>query len=149
MVIRAEKNYGIFRRFEMKNFVLFAEDDMIQARVLDLVCKRLGLSASDYAIVSNGLEAISYLERSRAQNSSENKPELVISDLRMPLMDGLDLLTRLRETDAFKTVPVFILTAIWEKKDEMVAKELGCCGFFEKPAGLYKMEELVKQILGM
>jgi hypothetical protein len=66
----------------VKKFTLFVEDDLAQVRIWEFVCKKEGLSDSDFAIVSDGAEAISFLERSVLPRSLDPKPSLVITDLR-------------------------------------------------------------------
>ncbi|MDB6041134.1 MAG: hypothetical protein JWM99_4975 [Verrucomicrobiales bacterium] len=133
----------------MEKFVLFAEDDLIQARVLSAVCKNLGLPASGFRIVSSGAEAITYFKQTQSSESPLRKPDIVITDLKMPEVDGLDLLKWIRESADFKDTPVVILTGAFDPGMKKMADALGCDGFFEKPAGLAKMGEIIKKALGV
>lgn len=131
----------------MDKFVLFAEDDPIQARVLSAVCKTLALPPSNFVIVSNGAEAIDYFKRSLEAGSTARKPDLVISDLKMPEVDGLELLKWIREIPAFNGIHVIILTAAGDPSVKKLAQVWGCDGFFEKPVGLAKIAQTIQQAL--
>jgi CheY-like chemotaxis protein len=130
-------------------FVLFAEDDLIQAKVLSAVCKNLALPASGFSIVSSGAEAIAYFKKAQSPDSPVRKPDIVITDLKMPEVDGLDLLKWIRESAEFKDTPVVILTGAFDPGIQKMAAALGCDGFFEKPAGLAKMGETIKKALAV
>lgn len=122
-------------------FVLFVEDDRLQACLFEAVCRRIGLTG--YMILSDGAEAIAYFE----QVPTPKKPDVVITDLKMPLVDGLELLKWLRQRDEFVALPVFILTANCDGQQRKQAQDLGCSGILEKPAGLSEMQQLLKSIL--
>ena len=133
----------------MDKFVLFAEDDLIQAKVLSAVCKNLALPASGFSIVSSGAEAIAYFKQAQSPETAVKKPDIVITDLKMPEVDGLDLLKWIRESAEFKDTPVVILTGAFDPGIQKLAEALGCDGFFEKPAGLAKMGETIKKALAV
>jgi CheY-like chemotaxis protein len=126
-------------------FVLFAEDDLIQARVLTAVCKNIGLPVSNYVIVSNGAEAIEYFKRSKAEKSGIRTPDLVITDLKMPEIDGIELLKWIRTTPEFKHTRVILLTAAADQKIKKMAEQMGCDSFIEKPVGLAQIAQTVQR----
>jgi CheY-like chemotaxis protein len=136
-----------FGHLHVKKFALFAEDDLIQRQIWDFVCKKEGLSHSDFTIVSDGAEAISFLQRSLAPNEPARKPDIVFTDLRMPNVDGVGLLKWIKETPAFRDIPVVILTASYDKETELEAKEIGCSAFFPKPVGLAELRSMFRRAL--
>jgi CheY-like chemotaxis protein len=125
-------------------FVLFAEDDCIQTRFLAAVCKKLAIPPSDFAIVEHGGEAIAICKRSLTQHRTVRKPDLIITDCQMSVVDGLDLLKWVRETDGFRRIPLIILTNNWDEKTRKIAEDLRCNGLFQKPVGLSKMAQMIK-----
>jgi CheY-like chemotaxis protein len=133
--------------FDVDKFVLFAEDDLIQARVLAAVCRNIGLPISNYVIVSNGAEAMEYFKRSKTAGSGIRTPDLVITDLKMPEIDGLELLKWIRATPPFNQTRVILLTAALDQKIKSVAEQLGCDSFIEKPVGLAQIAQTVQSIL--
>jgi CheY-like chemotaxis protein len=131
--------------FDVDKFVLFAEDDLIQARVLAAVCRNIRLPVSNYVIVSNGAEAIEYFERSKIAGSGIRQPDLVITDLKMPEIDGIELLKWIRATPEFKHTRVILLTAAADQKIKKVAEQMGCDSFIEKPVGLAQIAQTVQR----
>jgi CheY-like chemotaxis protein len=131
----------------VKKFALFAEDDLTQRQIWDFVCKKEGLSHSDFTIVSDGAEAISFLERSLVANGAARKPDIIFTDLRMPEVDGIGLLKWIKASPAFKHIPVVILTASYDKETEQEAKKIGCSAFLPKPVGLVELRSMLRSAL--
>lgn len=88
--------------------------------------------------VQNGQEALSYL-----QASKQHYPALVISDLMMPLMDGFELLSKLRETSIFSSLPFIMLTARTDLQDKLKALRIGVDDYLVKP---FMEEELLARV---
>jgi two-component system response regulator len=126
----------------MKKFILFVDDDRLQACLFEAVCRRIALR--DFTVLSDGAAAIEYFK----QVPLPQKPDLVVTDLKMPLVDGLELLKWLKQNEEFKSLPVYILTASCENHQRKVALEWGCAGIHEKPAGLAEMQQLIISLIG-
>lgn len=88
--------------------------------------------------VQNGQEALNYL-----QSSKQHHPAMVISDLMMPLMDGFDLLRKLRETSSFSSLPFIMLTARTDFQDKLKALRIGVDDYLVKP---FMEEELLARV---
>lgn len=75
------------------------------------------------------------------------KPDLIITDVNMPNMDGLEFISKLRELPGFRFTPVLLLTTEnqQEKRDE--AKKLGATGWIVKPATGESLLKIIKQVL--
>lgn len=100
-------------------------------------------SMGDYEVLlaAHGKEALELASRSR--------PDLIIMDLKMPVLDGWEATKKLRQTDWGKDVPVIALTAQAMEKDEQKALEAGCTDYIAKPVMDYrilqkKIERLLK-----
>jgi signal transduction histidine kinase len=102
--------------------ILIAEDSAIQAETL-----RRMLVAEGYSVVvaKDGAEAL--------LKAKESRPELVISDIVMPGMDGYELCRRVRADEKLKDVPVILLTSLSDPKDVIKGLECGANNFIVKP----------------
>lgn len=77
----------------------------------------------------------------------DDKPELIVLDLNMPLKSGFDVLKEIKTHAILKSIPVIILTASSRKEDEIKCIELGCSLFLRKPTTLADYNSLVHLIL--
>ena len=126
--------------------VLLAEDD---ANDLELILQGLHAVrlAGEVMVVRDGVDALDYLmARGRHVDRAEGAPALVLLDLKMPRMNGLDVLREMRSTSALINVPVVLLTSSREESDIAQAYALGCNGFVVKPVGYQEFIESVKLI---
>ena len=122
--------------------ILLAEDDKN-----DIYLMRRAFDSAGYInplfVVHNGQEVLDYLEGS-GQFSQRDKypmPGLLLLDLKMPLMDGYDVLAWLREHREFASLPVVILTASKLEEDVLKTRELGIYDYRVKP---HAFEDLVR-----
>ncbi len=74
------------------------------------------------------------------------KPDVIILDLNMPLLDGFQALYQLKNNPSLRRIPVIILTASDNKEDEIRCLSLGCNSYFKKPNRIEHYNELVKTI---
>jgi len=122
--------------------ILLAEDDRN-----DIFLMRRAFDSAGYlnplCVVHNGQEVVDYLEGA-GQFSQRDKfplPGLVLLDLKMPLMDGFDVLAWLRGHPRFDTLPVVVLTASKLDEDVKRSRELGVYDYRVKP---HAFEDLVR-----
>ena len=118
--------------------ILVAEDNEDTREILLYRLKNMG----DYHILfaSNGKEALEIATRS--------KPDLIIMDLKMPVMDGWEATKALRQTALGKNLPVIALTAQAMEKDEEKALNTGCNDYIAKPIMDYAiLQKKVEQFL--
>ena len=106
----------------MARRVLIIEDDWAIARAL---CTRLGACGFAPRVASDGESGI--------RIASEFQPEAILLDLRMPDMDGLEVLAILRKDRALAGIPVIVLTANVKDTARQEAKAAGAAAFFAKP----------------
>jgi CheY-like chemotaxis protein len=120
----------------MAQSILIAEDD---ADIRDLFS--LILSGAGYAVttVADGVGALTRLAYA--------PPELVILDLNMPRVDGLEVLAAIRTVESWKDVPVLVLTASGVGDNLVAARRLGARGYLLKPITPAGLVERVQQIL--
>lgn len=90
-------------------------------------------------LASDGEEALRIAE--------ECRPDLVILDMIMPRMSGLEVATRLREMDTLKRVPIIMLTGRWSVRDKMAGYQCGVNRYLTKPMEISALVEEINQVL--
>ncbi len=114
--------------------VLIVDDEASMRRVLEIMLTRMGYQTSTAA---DGVEAF--------QLAQEQSFDLVISDLRMPTMDGIELLRHLRE--AGLTLPVIMMTAHGSIESAIEAMRLGACDYLLRPFDVETLELAIRRVL--
>jgi two-component system, cell cycle response regulator DivK len=76
------------------------------------------------------------------------KPDLILMDIHLPLIDGYDAIIRIRKSTGLENVPVIAVTADYTEASKSRAHEAGCNAFVAKPIDFEKLEKLVKQLIG-
>jgi CheY-like chemotaxis protein len=118
--------------------VLFAEDDEADVELTRRAFAELGFDAR-LVTASNGKEALRRMDDGLV-------PDLVLTDLKMPLVNGLELARALRGDDRRKEIPVVILTSSSEVKDRDAAAALGVEAFEMKPMELEGYRPIVARL---
>jgi two-component system response regulator len=129
--------------------VLLAEDDSSHAALIGLALKRIGLN-SRLDIVSTGKEVLEYLFGSDPSGVQRPMPDLILLDLRMPQMSGLQVLSALRsmrESRGLKYPPIVVLSSSRDEADILEAYRLGAHSFIPKPASFSELMDAVRQVL--
>jgi len=116
--------------------VLAVDDDLINLKLLKSMLKKSGFVA-EVIEVKNGSDAIDILK-------SRNDIDLVLLDIIMPIMGGIEMLKVARADDNLRQVPIIVLTTDETKKSE--ALEYGANGFLMKPI---RSDDLMKKIAGI
>jgi two-component system response regulator len=130
-----------------------AEDDPAHAALIRQAIQRAD-SSCQIDVVNNGVEAIDYLfaTGSRADRDASQMPDLILLDLKMPRMDGLQVLQvlqRVRFNDNHTRLPpVVVFTCSKHEMDLVDAYRLGARSYVRKPMGSPKLVEAVQQIVG-
>jgi CheY-like chemotaxis protein len=111
-----------------KNTILLVEDDELDVISFERALKKIGIQYKLF-IAHNGKEALNML------TDPENpiKPDVILLDLNMPKMNGIEFLRALRGDKKFTELKVFIMTTSSESSDRSVAEELGISGYIIKP----------------
>jgi len=114
-----------------KKTIMLVEDDE-----LDVMSVRRSLNTLDlpYELYTafNGIEALEML-RVATKPGIEFLPDILLLDLNMPRMNGLEFLTVIRADDRLKTIPVYIMTTSGEQTDRVATDRLGVSGYLIKP----------------
>lgn len=103
--------------------------------------------ANEVVVVNDGAEALDYLyRRGKFAMRADNHPAAVLLDLKMPKVDGLEVLRRVKSDHDLKTIPVVILTSSREEKDLVESYNLGVNAYVVKPVGFREFVDAVKQL---
>ncbi len=126
--------------------ILLAEDN---ANDLELTLTALDEHnlANEVVVVRDGAEALDYLfRRGDYANRQPENPAVVLLDLKMPKVDGLEVLREIKSDATLKTVPVVVLTSSREEKDLVTSYNLGVNAFVVKPVDFREFVEAVKNL---
>lgn len=99
--------------------------------------------------LKDGQEAINYLQSSiRADNSQENRvlPKLILLDLKLPKISGLEVLEVIRKSDKISSIPVVVMTSSREDQDVQKAYELGANSYVVKPIDFDQFTKAARDI---
>jgi CheY-like chemotaxis protein len=128
--------------------ILYAEDN---PRDVELTLAALDENnlANEVVVVSDGAEALDYLYcRGKYKLRTTENPAVVLLDLKMPKVDGLEVLRTMRTDEQLKQTPVVILTSSREEKDMVESYQLGVNAYVVKPVDFQQFVDAVK-ILGV
>ena len=103
--------------------------------------------ANEVVVVRDGEEALDYLYcRGIYKLRAEGKPAAVLLDLKLPKVDGLEVLQTLKSDPALKTLPVVMLTSSREEKDLIASYDLGVNAYVVKPVDFHEFVNAVKEV---
>lgn len=108
--------------------ILMIEDDTIDVMDTQRTLSRIGLLYK-IKVCKNGEEALAYL----SGVEHDTRPDIVLLDLNMPKMNGMEFLNVLRSIDRWKDIKVFVITTSAEKEEKSKMTELGISGYIVKP----------------
>jgi CheY-like chemotaxis protein len=131
-------SFGAFTR-ELK--ILHIEDDAVETMNLRRIFRKLNVG-HELLAATNGEDALSKLRESR-----DDMPHLVLLDLHMPLMGGLEFLEILRSDPQFVTMPVYVLTSSDLPQDKSRAAQYGVKRYVVKPFTPEKYDEVILDLL--
>ncbi len=124
------------------NTILLAEDNY-DDEVLTLRALHKELTDVNIVVAHNGVEVLDYLCATGAYVGRDRTvlPKLLLLDLKMPMMDGLETLRRIRATEHTNLLPVVILTSSDEERDQLESYRLGANSYVRKPV---RFDDFVK-----
>lgn len=128
-------------------YILLVEDNK-DDEDLTLRALRKGNISNEIVVVRDGAEALEYLfaEGAYAGRDVNHRPQVVLLDLKLPKVNGLEVLQKLRESDATKTLPVVILTSSREEKDLVNGYKLGANSYICKPVDMNQFSLAIQQL---
>lgn len=132
----------------MTNFkrILLVEDDLKDVELTLAALEERNL-ANKVDVARDGEEALQYLFRQgKFQSRPEGNPVVVMLDLKMPKVDGLEVLRRMRNDKLLKFIPVVVLTSSREEKDIIESYELGVNAYVVKPVDFNQFMDAIKDL---
>jgi CheY-like chemotaxis protein len=120
--------------------ILLVEDDQVDVMTVTRALKEINVT-NPLEVASNGEEALEYL-----QNGNNNKPCIILLDLNMPKMNGIEFLKEIKADDHLLKIPVVVLTTSQDEQDRMDTFTTGIAGYMIKPVDYVQFVETIKTI---
>lgn len=130
-----------------KKLILLVEDNADDEALTVRALKRCGI-ASDFVVARDGAEALDYLFATGDYSGRDARvmPQVILLDLKLPKVDGLTVLRRLRADDRTRLIPVIILTSSNEERDRLAGYGLGANSYVRKPVDFNQFSEAARQL---
>jgi CheY-like chemotaxis protein len=123
-----------------KRPILLLEDDHVDAMIVERALKDLKVE-NKLIVAKNGEEGLEYL-----RDIEKHLPGIILLDLNMPRMNGLEFLDIVKKDDQFKKIPIVVLTTSDEEKDRSASFNLGIAGYMTKPVNYPQFVEVLRTI---
>ena len=127
--------------------IMLVDDDDIDIMTLQRAFKRNNIQ-NPLSIAHNGLEALDLLRGTNGVEKVVPSPRIILLDINMPKMNGLEFLRELRKDQEHKSASVFVLTTSNDDKDRMEAYNLNVAGYIIKPVTFENFVVAVAQLNG-
>jgi two-component system response regulator len=127
--------------------IILVEDNLSDARLISIGLKD---TITDHPIVhlKNGEDAIAYLFATGSYEKNKDKvlPSLILLDLKMPKVSGIDVLEKIKSADRTKAIPVVVFTSSRIEEDIIKCYELGANSYVVKPVEFNEFQKFIKEI---
>jgi two-component system, response regulator len=127
--------------------ILLVEDNVSDAELTIRAMKKNNL-ANKIIHLKDGAEALDYIfgEGFYAGRNIDDKPKVILLDLKMPKVDGIEVLRAIKSDERTKAIPVVVLTSSNEDPDVKTCYELGANSYIVKPVGFENFTRVVAQL---
>src|SRR5881396_1505743 len=125
--------------------ILLVEDDPSDVELTRRALQRAKVQNRLW-VVGDGLDALAFLRRDGPHHGVP-RPDLVLLDLKLPHLDGRDVLLRIREEPRWAELPVVVLTGSDSEHEQLAA--LAADGFLTKPVDFSRLEAVIRRIAGL
>jgi CheY-like chemotaxis protein len=126
--------------------ILLAEDSPLDVEMTIAALEAHNL-ANEVVVVNDGAEALDYLYcREKFRSRPAGNPAVVLLDLKMPKVDGLEVLRQIKQDDALRTIPIVMLTSSREEQDLVTSYRLGVNAYVVKPVAFEAFIKAVKEL---
>ena len=123
-----------------KKPILLVEDDRVDAMTVKRSLREINVT-NRLEIVGNGEEALEYL-----QDNNNERPCIILLDLNMPKMNGIEFLKVVKEDDRLRMIPVVVLTTSKNDQDRVESFKMCVAGYMIKPVNYVQFVETMKMI---
>ncbi|MGQ9890133.1 MAG: response regulator [Aggregatilineales bacterium] len=120
------------------HILLLDDNPSILALLALMIQRALGSEPCQIISARNGVEGMALLE-------AEESPDLIITNLRMPYMNGLDFIRQVRDNDRWARIPIVLISAEQSPKTVQAASDSGASGFVPKPFDYYAIKTMLSR----
>lgn len=121
--------------------ILLIEDDQVDVLTIKRIMKEIRIE-NRLEVVADGEQALAYL-----RNPDNHRPAIILLDLNMPRMNGIDFIQVLKSDDALKMIPVIVITTSKGEPDIEDCFRLGVAGYMAKPVNYQKFVEIITVVV--
>jgi CheY-like chemotaxis protein len=125
--------------------ILHVEDDAVDAMVIERALKKIELNYVLYQ-AKNGIDALDMLRGVNGKEKIQPVPKIILLDLNMPKMNGIEFLKELRADRSLRSISVFVMTTSKDERDLADAYELNVAGYLIKPISLENYTNIVSTL---
>ena len=118
--------------------ILLVEDDIVDMMSVKRALKDINVTNPLYH-VENGIEALEYLA-----DKEKPRPTIILLDLNMPKMGGIEFLSIMKKDDSIRRIPVIVLTTSRAEYDKIQSYDLGVAGYMIKPVDYQQFMEVIR-----
>lgn len=130
----------------MTSSVILLVEDNPDDEALTLRALKKNNITNEVIVARDGAEALDYLFGTGMQAGRPLAPEVTLLDLKLPRIDGLEVLRRIREDQRTRLLPVVILTSSNEERDRLQGYNLGANSYVRKPVDFVQFTDAVRQL---
>ena len=124
--------------------ILLVEDNLVNAR-LTMGSIANGQVKHRLTLTRDGREALDFLFR-LGRFARAPRPDLILLDLRLPEVDGLEVLGKIKSHQELRTIPVVVMTASDDEQDKLKCEQLNIDGYLTKPVDVRQFLDLIRQL---
>ena len=126
--------------------ILIAEDDEGHVTLIQKNLKRAGI-VNNIIVFKDGEEVLNFLFRKgTGPHRKPNTPHLLLLDIRMPKIDGIEVLRKVKGDEELRKMPIIMITTTDDPREIKKCHELGCSIYIVKPINYDKFVEVIKQL---
>jgi DNA-binding response OmpR family regulator len=131
---------------EILGRILMVEDDPKDVELTMTALDEYNL-ANEVVVTHDGEEALDYLYcRGKFANRSSDNPAVMLLDLKLPKVDGLEVLKAVKSDENLRMIPIVVLTSSHEEKDMVTSYKLGVNAYVVKPVGFHEFVNAIKEL---
>jgi CheY-like chemotaxis protein len=126
--------------------ILMVEDDAKDVELSLTALEDYNL-ANEVVVVRDGEEALDYLyQRGQFKMRAGDNPAVILLDLKLPKVDGLEVLKQIKSEEKLRMIPVVVLTSSKEEKDMVASYKLGVNAYVVKPVDFHEFVNAIKEL---
>ncbi len=126
--------------------ILMVEDDPRDVELTLTALEEYNLS-NEVVLATDGEEALDYLyHRGKFQSRTNGNPAVLLLDLKLPKVDGLEVLQQVKSDEKLKMIPVVVLTSSREERDMVASYKLGVNAYVVKPVDFHEFVNAIKEL---